>query len=196
MIVGLTGRAQHGKDFTARVLAEFGFKRYAFADQLKSMALVLNPYIDSKYTLRLYQLVQDQGWDGAKENPEVRRFLQVLGTEGVREHLGEDAWVAALEKHIRDDTGDPNFYARNIVITDVRFPNEARWVTRNQGGVLWRIRRINLDGTAYDNGLGADHPSEQYVDSLPVEREIVARTKEELAILVRAAGEALKSKEL
>jgi len=196
MIIGITGRAQHGKDSTGQVLVyEYDFTRYAFADQLKSMALVLNPFVESKYTLRLYQLVQDQGWDEAKKNPEVRRFLQVLGTEAVREHLGEDAWVEALDKRLNDDGLKRS---DNIVITDVRFPNEAQYIKRN-GGQLWRVKRgVLMDDpetwdthvVPYDNGLGQDHPSEVYVDTLEVDEEIVAVTLEELLGAVRTLANA------
>jgi hypothetical protein len=187
MIIGVTGRAQHGKDSTGQVLVrEFDFTRYAFADQLKSMALVLNPYISSEYTLRLYQLVQDQGWDEAKKNPEVRRFLQVLGTEAVRDHLGQDAWVEALDKRLNDDGLKRS---DNIVITDVRFPNEAAYIHRN-GGELWRVIRYeSLGMTPFDNGLG-DHPSEAFIDSLLADVEIPAITLEDLQEAVRELADA------
>jgi len=194
MLVGLTGRAQHGKDTLGGILVEeFGFKRYAFADQLKSMALVLNPYVDSKYSQRLYTLVQDAGWDNAKLEPEVRRFLQVLGTEAVRDHLGADAWINALEKKLDDDgLWDPQgpAYGSRIVVTDVRFPNEAEWISKF-GGVLWRLRRLNLDDTVFDNGLG-DHPSEAHIDSLKADTEIIARTVDELHMWARQAGAAFE----
>lgn len=192
-LIGVTGYAEHGKDSIGKVLvSEFGFKRFAFADILKSMALALNPYVDSEYTLRLYQLVQDQGWDRAKkENAEVRRFLQALGTEGVRDHIGEDAWVDALEKALLED-GQLSWKSRqsrplvwgNVVVTDVRFLNEAAWVKRLSGR-LWRVTRLNADGTVYDNGLGTDHPSERYIAQLPVDTEIAAYTIEDLKREVR-----------
>lgn len=189
MIIGVTGYAKHGKDSTGKILMEeFGFKRYAFADILKSMAMVLNPIIpDMTYTRRLYQLVQDQGWDEAKKVPEVRRFLQVLGTEAVRDHIGEDAWVTALENQI---TEDGLLNSGKVVITDVRFPNEADWV-HSIGGVLWRITRYAnpdyFDHTPFDNGIGTDHPSEKYISSLPANREIKAHSLDDLRREVRKA---------
>lgn len=181
MIIGLTGYAQHGKDTTGEYLVQqYGFKRYAFADQLKELALYINPYVDGKYTLRLWQLVQDAGWENAKKEPEVRRFLQELGT-GVREILGEDAWVDALVKKIRDDglwdRQGPKHDAK-IVITDVRFPNEARLI-RDRGGFMWRVKRVTKlsDGVYvdYDNGLGTEHPSEKFISVLPTDSTMVAR---------------------
>lgn len=199
MIVGLTGYAQHGKDTIGQILVkEFGYKRYAFADQLKSMALVLNPLIRvvnlqdlGPLDVRLAKLVEDVGWEGAKTDPEVRRFLQVLGTEAVREHLGPNAWVDALENQINKD-GFLN--SGKVVITDVRFPNEAAWL-QSVGGVLWRVTRVvrteyagGIGVEPYDNGLGKNHPSEKFIDILQAEREIVAADLSELAEEVYAAA--------
>lgn len=177
-IIGLTGYAKHGKDTVGAVaVEEFGFTRFAFADLLKSMALTLDPivYIDheaekviqwrSEYA-RLKPLVEHVGWDVAKEAKEVRRFLQVLGTEAVRDHLGQDTWVTA--------TFGSFFGAHRVVITDARFPNEFAAVKRH--GVLIRVTRRNADGTPYDNGLGTDHPSEQHIASAPADIDIVANT--------------------
>jgi len=135
MIVGVTGYARHGKDTTGNFLVEnYGFLRYAFADQLKSMAITLNPIVRTftfpKHAERLATLVALVGWDKAKENTEVRRFLQVLGTEAVRDHLGQDAWVDALDKKLNEDEVTRD---NDVVITDVRFHNEAQFIKRNDG---------------------------------------------------------------
>ena len=171
----------------ARLVENHGYVRFAFADALKSMALVLNPIViaegmDPVYTLpdgtallipvTLETLVSEAGWEFAKQVPEVRRFLQVLGTEAVRDHLGENAWVDALDLSI-GRAGDPV----NVVITDVRFPNEAEYV-KDMGGTMLRISRLNVDGTPFDNGLSKDHPSEAHIASLPVDYDLIARTGE------------------
>ncbi len=195
MIIGLTGYAQHGKDTVGRYLVEkYGFRRYAFADQLKSMAVVLNPivYGDDYETLRLRDLVEREGWDEAKKDQEVRRFLQVLGTEAVREHLGKDAWIDALDKRLNDDG---RTRSDSIVITDVRFPNEAQFVRRN-GGEVWRIHRIvrteHGDFTDFDNGLGVDHPSEKFVNVIKVNHVIIAESLDDLQMLVESRAEELR----
>jgi len=185
MLIGITGYAQHGKDSSGDVLVkEYGFTKYAFANQLKELALEINPYVDSEYTTRLYQLVQDQGWEEAKKNPEVRRFLQVLGTS-VRDIVGEDAWIRAL---VTQMTADGNWdrqgpgYGAAVVITDVRFPNEAEFIHKF-GGELWRVKRFvirddpetwDTQVLPYDNRIGVEHLSEKLVSSLPADRVIEA----------------------
>jgi hypothetical protein len=213
VLIGVTGRAQHGKDSIGRILVEqYGFQRYAFADALKSMALALDPIVKTRVVsrtsynsggsrwdetyddvthTRLRSFVDSFGWEEAKKEPEVRRFLQVLGTEGVRDHLGEDAWVRALEKRMWEDGALPK---GNAVVTDVRFPNEAAWIA-NMGGEVWRVKRVVWQNDAepsqfdsyvpFDNGLGTDHPSERYVDQLPAMHEVTAADLRELSVKVR-----------
>jgi hypothetical protein len=196
MWVGVTGYAQHGKDTVADLLVrEFGFTRRAFADQLKSMALVLDPAIPLEYEadvkevmraadvpvtefVRLAPFVNKFGWEAAKQLVEVRRFLQVLGTEAVRDHLGENSWVEALAARAQDDI--------NLVIPDVRFPNEGKFVEEN--GVLLAVRRLNPDFTPFDNGIGTEHPSEANVAGLirKADALFTATSVEELENDVRA----------
>jgi hypothetical protein len=182
-LIGLTGYAQHGKDSTAKFLEPYGYKQYAFADALKQMALVLDPIVSTSKDwppghyypglVRLSSLIEKSGWEEAKKLPEVRRFLQVLGTEAVRDILGENSWVDALGNKLGTDR------PKKAVITDVRFPNEAEFV-RRQGGKLWLIQR-----PGFDNGIGTDHPSEAFISTLPVDLQVSATNLEVLEDIVR-----------
>jgi len=62
-----------------------------------------------------------------------RWVLQHWGTEVCRQGFHDDIWIASLEHRILK-TRD------NIVITDVRFPNEITAI-RNAGGIVVRIKR-------------------------------------------------------
>jgi hypothetical protein len=170
LIVGLTGRAGSGKDTVGGILVrELGYTRLAFADALKSMALAINPIIREyqfpKHPERLVPLVSMLGWEGAKKDGEVRRFLQALGDEGVRKHLGEDAWIAALLKAWAE-VGPEDERPVKIVITDVRYPNEAALAQSN--GVCWRIVRPGREEIATP-----EHSSEALVDTLDVDLVIM-----------------------
>lgn len=86
----------------------------------------------------------------------VREFLQILGTEGIRDSLHKNAWVNALFSeyeplHSAEDDECPKW-----IITDVRFPNEANAI-RERGG---RVIRINRNGVRPVNG----HSSETALD--------------------------------
>jgi hypothetical protein len=193
MLIGLTGYAQHGKDTAAQVLVEeYGYARVAFADPLKDLAVAVNPLVslsahDPSVMARLRDLVVPSGlhtgasWETAKKNPEVRRLLQELGT-GARAILGDDIWVRTAERRILEAAPRP------VVVSDVRFPNEADFITRHSGEV-WRIVRLNADASNYDNGLGISHPSEAGVGAITPRRVLFARDVEELRAAVVMAVE-------
>lgn len=151
-LIGLMGYARSGKDTVAGYLAEYGFARVAFADKLKEVALAVNPVIDwygHGVRIRLADVVYAKGWEEAKALSEVRSFLQNLGV-ALRENIDKDVWVDAAFKPLR--------YDGSYVITDVRFPNEAKRV-KEHSGILVRVSR---PGVGPANG----HVSETALDDV------------------------------
>ena len=138
-LIGLTGPPGAGKDAAALHLVEqHGFHRLAFADEIRWACLVLDPFIDDfgGRGFRLSEIVEFYGWDYAKtEVPEVRRLLQVLGTELGRELHGPNVWVNKVFDAIGRLDED-----QRIVISDVRFQNEADAI-RSHGGRIVRLNR-------------------------------------------------------
>lgn len=163
-LIGLSGYARSGKDTLGRILCdEYGYARYAFADKVRDLAAAASTDVRN--------LAETYGWEAAKTEPLVRLFLQDIGL-GCREVFGPDVWVNALF-----DQPLPE----RVVITDVRFPNEADRV-RAQGGQVWRIIR---PGTAPVN----DHPSETALDLYPFDRIITNDgTVEDLRLKVLRGG--------
>lgn len=161
-LVGMVGRARAGKDSVAARLVEcHGFRRYAFADALRRVALAADPIVTPVDTVagsvRLSELVAEVGWEGAKAHREVRRTLQALGV-AVRE-VDPDFWVAAVLEEVGWADRPP------VVITDVRFPNEAEAIT-SLGGVLVRVIRPGLDESD-------QHVSETALADWPTDFEIL-----------------------
>lgn len=175
MIVGFTGYATSGKDTAALALIHNGYERRAFADPLRNCLLTLDPIVSAfpdeailkqqradgvtemtpgygvQY-LRLSQAVDAVGWDEAKKLGEIRRLLQVFGTEVVRDNFGRDAWVNILRDSMRPGI--------DYVITDVRFPNEVEMIYR-AGGIVVRIDR---PGVGPVNAHVSDDIAYLYVD--------------------------------
>ena len=180
-VIGITGLAQNGKSSAAKRLEErWNYEPFAFADRLKSMALVLDPFVPTNnlgwdhfdasevaYLMRLSALVTAEGWEKAKAKPEVRRFLQVLGTEGARGHFGPNVWVDALDIQLSES------YAQDAVISDVRFQNEVDYV-KELAGTMLRVVRIMPDGQPFRATDGA-HASERDIIGLPVDYELPVR---------------------
>ena len=129
MIVGLSGYARSGKDTVAGLLQ--GYERRAFADILREGVYRLNPIVFED--VRIQDLIDDYGWEQCKSGfPEVRRLLQVFGTEVGRQLIDDNVWVNAAMKDVSPDD--------NIIFTDVRFPNEAKAI-KAVDGLIWRIDR-------------------------------------------------------
>src|SRR5699024_9025652 len=90
--------------------------------------------------IHLQEVVDAYGWSRAKVLcPEVRRFLQYFGTEGVRNHLGKWTWVDLAEREVTnlwvDDLSNGR-RRRNIVFSDVYFPEEREFVHANHGFIV------------------------------------------------------------
>ncbi|MBO0654051.1 hypothetical protein J1792_15100 [Streptomyces triculaminicus] len=152
--IGIIGRARSGKDtVAARLVEAHGFRRMALADPLKDMALGIDPVIAPAArdgsALRLAEAVRLFGWETVKERyPEARRFLQRLGTEGVRHHINADHWVDVLLRGA--DTVHREGDARPVVVPDVRFENEVHALAAH-GFALWSVDRPGLPDVAHES---------------------------------------------
>ena len=186
ILLGLTGYRQSGKSTVGRFLQSYGFTPYAFADALRAMAYAINPIIslrgappasladmDTDVEWRYAELVDLLGYETAKAIPDMRRFLQHLGTDGLRATFGPNVWVRLLAERL-----DVTAPAR-AVITDVRFASEAAWISE-RGGTLWRVERPGVGGRD-------PHVSEKELVSLPVARTITAPSTAVLEVEVRTA---------
>jgi hypothetical protein len=175
MIIGLSGYARSGKDTVANILVEkHGYKRIAFADPIRKLLYEMDPlvpqvYKDSIINYRLQDLVDSYGWDKVKvDYPEVRRLLQELGV-GARKLFGDTFWInEALFDVAPQD---------KVVVSDVRFENEAKWI-QDFKGQIWRIKRVG-------NVAVNEHVSESQLDGYPVDQIFVNNgTIEDLEVLI------------
>jgi hypothetical protein len=138
-LIGMTGFPGAGKDSFADLLVEkHGWVKLAWADPLYEMAIATNPilFIYKCIPVRLKWLVGRIGWTRAKLHPQVRRYLQILGTECVRDNLGEDVFVGALSRKIDDLL----YKGIDVVISGCRFDNEIEAIT-TRGGIIVRVNR-------------------------------------------------------
>lgn len=161
VIIGLTGYAQVGKDTVGEYLVKkYGFTRASLADGIRSALLILNPLIAfGSGTSRLSTIVDGIGWEEAKKIADVRRLLQVLGTEVGRGYFGESCWI---DKTARDMSG-----LDKVVITDVRYVNEAEFV-RNADFDRALVLKVFRDGYAPIN----DHISDQGIPTEYTDDEV------------------------
>lgn len=152
ILIGLTGRAGSGKDTAADALVEqFGFVKMAFAAPLKRTASVLFNLPECYFHDRDLKEKPLEDWD----NLSPRHMLQLLGTESVRNVFGDNFWIKRWISEYGQMTCDTN-----VVVTDVRYNNEAEAI-RSLGGVIIHVRRPGENGL--DSSAGS-HSSEKGVD--------------------------------
>jgi hypothetical protein len=122
-IAGLAGYARSGKNFIASsYFVPRGFLPISFADHFKVDAVVRDG------------APMKEVFFGDK-SPATRHMLQQRGTEEGRNVYGEDIWVKTLEAWTATHVSK-GWY--RFVVTDVRFPNEAKWI-KDMGGEVYRV---------------------------------------------------------
>ena len=164
-IIGLSGYARSGKDTVADILVrDYGFVKVSFAEPMRDALYALNPRIG--YGSSLQNIIDEYGWDGYKLFPEfdeIRELMQRLGTEVGRKMFGESFWVMAAEGIMLNHLND----GKNVVFTDVRFPNEAAMIEEYNDGEVWRVRRPGVfpaNDHVSETGMD-DYEFDAYIDN-------------------------------
>lgn len=161
-LIGIGGYALSGKDATAAVLEQAGYKRTYMSRTVEKAMLALNPWIaEERLTsepvghiirrwTRYREIHADLGFDASKLIPEVREFLMALGTEVGRDMLGANVWVDAAFRRVDGWMAS----GHDVVLTGVRFHNELV-ALRDRGGLaLWVDRGLRpLTDHASENTL-------------------------------------------
>lgn len=145
-LIGITGAARSGKDTVASFLLSLrGGYLYSFADPIREMLKALGVDLSDPY------------WQDRKEltiktiNASPRRMMQTLGTEWGRELIHPDLWVLLAAKKLKAN-------GQGMIVTDVRFENEAAFV-RDNDGVLIHVTRTNgvlVEAHKSENGVKWD----------------------------------------
>lgn len=145
-IVGIAGKAGSGKDTVADFLVErHGFVKVSMASPLKA-ALATLGFPEPHNRDDKEKLIEGFSFTW-------REAAQKLGTEFGRA-LDPDMWVKVMAMRFRRATD-------RIVISDIRFENEAAMVREHGGSML------HLSGRAANLGANAGHASEAGVAVLP-----------------------------
>ena len=144
MIIGFVGLIGSGKDTAADYLVNFhGFRRDSFATTLKDAVSAVFGWdrlmLEGRTAeSRAWREQVDTWWAQRLNMPHLtpRWILQHWGTDVLRNHFNDDIWIASLEHKLQRSTD-------NVVISDVRFPNEIKAIRRAGGYIYW-IQRGEL----------------------------------------------------
>ena len=138
-IIGITGKARSGKDTIANIIeTENRTRKISFAAPIKEAFRAVFGWHPDSYPDR-----KEQRIPGFYFTP--REAMQTLGTEWGR-NLQSDLWLRIAQSKIESARVMENQY-KYIVITDVRFDNEADLI-RNNGGFIIEVVRNDRDEVA------------------------------------------------
>ena len=137
-IIGFTGRARSGKDTAASFVCDmFGFEPVSFAEPIKQAVTAMFG-LDERH---LDGELKETPLEGLGRSP--RYLFQTLGTEWGRELVHPDVWIYAMNtwvKRLEREYLRQGLRLQGVVVSDVRFENEAAWV-RDRGGLLIHLER-------------------------------------------------------
>ena len=143
-LIGVTGKARAGKDTIGLYLSvEHRFRRESFAAPLKHGIQIMFGLGDEHVNGEFKEDVIP--WLGRSP----RYLMQTLGTEWGREIVDQDVWLKiAQQKWIACQEADVD-----MVVTDVRFENEAAWI-REEGDLIHVMRRKTQQVEAHSSEAG------------------------------------------
>ena len=154
-LIGLCGPAGSGKDTAAdHLVREYGFVRASFAEAPRSMLEALLSHINADHAYLYEPRLKPQPIPVLGTS--YRQLMQTLGTDWARNMLDADIWLRVLARHLGLDVDQP--VHDRIVVTDIRYPNEAAWL-KQHGGHLVGIQRPDAPAVR-------PHTSEQHFNAL------------------------------
>lgn len=164
-IIGLTGKKFHGKDTAGSIMKN-----------LNNQVVLLSFASPIKKALSVIHEIPENFFDDPELKEKVcpewgrspRDLAKWLGTDVYRNQFDENIWLKNMEMRICK-----KYLGYDIIVTDVRFDNEAELIHK-LGGVVWRIdasERVSstdshvtekgirdelVDMTLYNNGTKED----------------------------------------
>jgi hypothetical protein len=177
MIIGISGKIGSGKDTLAMVIKklfpEYDFQNKKFASKIKQItSLIIGCSVEDLENRKFKNTPLGFEWNKGIE-PNIKQMtprlmLQLIGTECGRDIIHPNIWVNALFSdyipkplYARESTKISDF--PNWIISDVRFPNEAK-IIKEYGGILVRIERTIFTNEDTRPIGGVSHTSETALD--------------------------------
>ena len=148
-VIGFAGKARSGKDTAGKYMVDnYDFKHYYFSKPLKEATKIMFGLTDEQ--------IKNKEKPAEPWGRSPRELYQRLGTDIARS-IDVNVWVKGADIFVRDNPG------RSVVITDVRFSNEAFWI-RSHGGLVVFLQSETRG--IYENG---EHSSENGLTSEDVD---------------------------
>lgn len=157
MLIGLVAGKQSGKSTFADYLCKkYSFTTQAFADPIKDGVKIMFDFSDEQMEGILKEVI-DKRWGISP-----RQALQIIGTDIFRKHLpdtvpglsqiGDKFWLERFKIWYRKNKD------KNVIVSDIRFPNEAKLI-KDMGGMVVKIQRNGMKNND-------QHISESLIDKI------------------------------
>jgi hypothetical protein len=170
-VIGVSGFAQSGKDTFVKIsidiLKKNGYTpmRVAFADMLKDEVESMLQKNDFKATVKT---------DDSAAKTLIRPLLVWWGCQRRHETEGGLYWVNEVDKQLQDiindtQSGGASTERMVVLVSDVRFPNEAKWVHEKWNGSIIHLKKYSIGKER--KVLGGDWEDVKYYDKAPNEEE-------------------------
>lgn len=132
-IIGIVGLKSSGKSTCAEYMVRnYNYHEFAFANPLKKICKILFSLTDSDVHRNKEQINPNWGITN-------REILQKFGTDVCRDllpkvfpQITKSVWITIMEKNIKE--------YEDIIISDVRYPDEAKFIKDNNGIILEIVR--------------------------------------------------------
>ena len=141
-VIGLMGFKGSGKDTVANILSEYDYSILSYAETLKQCLCVIFGWdmdMINGHTpeSRKWRDEVDVWWSEKLGIPNFtpRLAMTKVGTDLFRKHFDENIWIYSLINKINSIKG-------NVVVTDIRFPNEHEYINKFNNSSIYRVHRF------------------------------------------------------
>lgn len=167
MVFVFCGKKRSGKNTASKAFREvaealtYEVREFAFADELRKHLEILNPNLGMDRDCTWNEAIKDfGGYEQAKAAiPEMRRLMQVYGTEVIRDRVKKNWWAEYTRREIEqwfDCAGSLHPAGRIALVTDGRFETEGAemMLVKNTNSTFIRVDRPGLESS--DNHSSED----------------------------------------
>ncbi len=155
VLIGVAGRKYHGKGTIGDILvSEHGFTQLSLAGPMKKACAEIFSLDESQLYGDRKEIVDDY-WQVTP-----REIMQFVGTELFRNgmsallpQIGTELWIKVLSRRIQVLRSQG---ISKIVVTDVRYPDEANAIKEQGGKVVKVIRKSMLSVDSHSSEVSID----------------------------------------
>lgn len=189
LVILISGKKRSGKDYIGQVIYKY-CNSLGYNTKLLSFACPLKEIVQKTFGISAKDLehmknnpdeypLQIPQTDHTYELSNFREVLQKLGSEGIRDVLGDNTWKNYLYNSVKEST------AEIFIVTDFRFINEATPEVEIPGLKISTVKVVNFsvqvsDTHASENGIPVSFEFGLTIDNTghPEDKEIINYIKD------------------